>query len=119
MWIDALAGRLSENAFVRYSVDPEWAGYSAITRLELFGYPDIQDEEEHKLRQLLEEFTEVPVGGAVIDDAIKLRRKEGMKVPDAIIASTARVTNADLVTRNLSDFEGIPDLKCINPHERE
>ena len=114
-----MAGRLSPDDFVRMSVEPEWAGFSAITRLELFGYPDITEEEEGKLEELLIEFTEVPVGTTVIDDAIKIRRRGRVKVPDAIIASTARVTDSILMTRNISDFTDIPDLRCVNPHNGE
>jgi hypothetical protein len=38
---DAVAGRLPSGTFIEISVGPEWAGYSAITRLELFGFPGI------------------------------------------------------------------------------
>jgi hypothetical protein len=40
---------------------------------------------------LLLEFTEVPASEAIIDDAIVLRRDTGVKVPDAIIAESARL----------------------------
>jgi predicted nucleic acid-binding protein len=37
VWIDALAGKLTTPVFLKIVAQPNWAGYSAITRLELFG----------------------------------------------------------------------------------
>lgn len=48
VWIDALSGKLAAAAFLKISVQANWAGYSAITRLELFGLPGLKEEEEHK-----------------------------------------------------------------------
>ena len=38
-----------------------------------------------------------------------------IKLPDAIIAATALNQDAFLVTRNVSDFQGIAGLKIENP----
>ncbi len=48
VWIDAIAGNLSKKAFLGFTVKAEWAGYSAITRLELFGFPELTENEEAK-----------------------------------------------------------------------
>jgi len=56
VWIDALSGRLSSAAFLKISVQADWAGYSAITRLELFGLPGLKDEEETKISEILKPF---------------------------------------------------------------
>ena len=52
VWIDAIAGNLSKKAFLKISVEAEWAGYSAITRLELFGFPGLTEADEGKIREL-------------------------------------------------------------------
>lgn len=56
VWIDAIAGNLSKKAFLKVSVEAEWAGYSAITRLELFGFPELTKDEEAKIAELLQAF---------------------------------------------------------------
>ena len=47
--------------------------------------------------------------------AIKIRRERKIKVPDAIVASTALLNNAVLVTRIVSDFKGVNGLDLLNP----
>jgi predicted nucleic acid-binding protein len=44
-----------------------------------------------------------------------IRKAHRIKLPDAIIAATAIVYDLTLLSRNLSDFGGIADLKIINP----
>jgi len=57
----------------------------------------------------------VPIDKRVIDDAIAIRRRRKIKVPDAIIAASARLMGATLVTRNAVDFMNIPDLVLRDP----
>ena len=115
VWIDGIAGNLSKNAFLKVSVGAEWAGYSAITRLELFGFPGLTEAEEGKIRELLQAFEEVPVTTEIIDRAIQIRKRAKVKVPDAIIGATALVLECNLVTRNVSDFKSIDGLNVIDP----
>ena len=58
VWIDAIAGNLSKKAFLKVTVEAEWAGYSAITRLEPFGFPGLTEEEEGKKRNWLPQIGE-------------------------------------------------------------
>ena len=53
----------------------------------------------------------------IADECIIIRKVHKTKLPDAIIAATALVNNLTLITRNISDFKNIEDLKVINPHE--
>jgi predicted nucleic acid-binding protein len=116
VWIDALTGRLSRAVFIKLSLETAWTGFSAITRLELFGFPGLTDEQEQKLLKLLEPFEEVAVDSGIIDRAISIRKTSRIKVPDAIIASTALEKNRFLVTHNWADFKDIAGLKIIDPH---
>ncbi|MBU1183227.1 MAG: type II toxin-antitoxin system VapC family toxin [Proteobacteria bacterium] len=118
VWIDALSGKLVASAFLKFSVQASWAGYSAITRLELLGYPGIKYEEELKINELLKEFTEIAVDSNIIDKAIFIRKGVRIKVPDAIIAATALEKDCSLVTRNVEDFKGIIGLDVIDPHAK-
>jgi len=116
VWIDALSGKLSGTAFLKITVQASWAGYSAITRLELFGLPGLKDEEEHKITELLKPFPEIAVDSKIIDRAILVRKTKRIKVPDAIIAATALEKECSLITRNIEDFKGIAGLVVIDPH---
>jgi predicted nucleic acid-binding protein len=64
-------------------------GYSAVTRMELLGFPGIKTEEESLIRSRLENFTYYPIDLAVEDLAIQLRRTRKVNLPDALIAATA------------------------------
>jgi predicted nucleic acid-binding protein len=116
VWIDALSGKLSPAAFLKITVEASWAGYSAITRLELFGLPGLKEEEEQKISELLKPFLEIAVDSKVIDRAIRVRKSKRIKVPDAIIAATALEQGCSLITRNVEDFKGIAGLVVTDPH---
>lgn len=115
VWIEAAANVPCAVKAIQYAVQGSWVGYSAITRLELFGYPDLNPEEERHLKKLIELFIEVAVTADVIDKAIAIRRIKRVRIPDALIAATALQTNSTLITRNTDDFKDIDDLKPINP----
>ena len=116
VWIDALSGKISASTFLKFTVQADWAGYSSITRLELFGYPDIKDEEEAKISELIRFFVEIPVDSSVIDRAIIIRKNLRIKVPDAIIASSAIENECSLITHNTEDFKNITGLNIIDPY---
>ena len=48
----------------------------------------------------------------------EIRKTHKSKLPDAVIAATALVYDLILLTRNVSDFKNIDELKLINPHEQ-
>ena len=62
------------------------------------------DREEAMLRSFLTRFDIQPVTTAVAEEAVKLRRRAGIRLPDAIIWGTARVHGCILVSRNTRDF---------------
>ena len=51
----------------------------------------------------------------IILETIRLRRKQKIKTPDAIIAATALVYGRTVVTDNERDFDNIKGPKWINP----
>jgi hypothetical protein len=73
-------------------------GYSAITRMELLGFPGISREEESMIRQKLERLTYLPLTRAVEDVVIGLRQTRKIKLPDAVIAATAICAGVELLT---------------------
>ena len=117
VWIDAIVGRLDADIFLRLTVQAKWVGYSAITRLELFGFPGLMADEEHKISHLLKNFSEVGIDSKTIDQAAMIRKVMRIKIPDAIIAASAILTESALLTRNTDDFKGISGLIIVNPYE--
>ena len=73
-------------------------GYSAVTRMELLGFPGISREEESLLRQKLERLSYLPLTRSVEDIVISLRQTRKIKLPDAIIAATALWAGVELLT---------------------
>ena len=117
VWIDAIAGRLPADSFIRLTLQADWVGYSAITRLELFGFPGLKADEELKISSLLKNFSEVGIDSKTIDKAVMIRKAVRIKIPDAIIAASAILAESSLVTRNADDFKGISGLIIVNPYE--
>ena len=114
VWIEAAAGKPHAGSAVVKAGSIEWCGFSSITKLEVLGFPHLNPADEQRFGALLGQFHEVPVSGAVIDEAIRIRRQVRVKTPDALIAATALVEGATLVTRNVSDFANIPGLTVID-----
>lgn len=90
---------------------------SVITKIELLSFPKITREEEKKIEFLFSLFEIQNIDDEIIDAAVGVRRKHGLKIPDAIVAATALVNEGVLVTRDEEDFKGISGLKIINPFE--
>jgi predicted nucleic acid-binding protein len=97
------------------SASIEWVGFSAITRLEVLGFRGLGSEDERGLRELLAQFNEVSVTPDIIDEAIRIRKIIRMDTPDAIIAATALVCQAQLITRNVTDFQRVTRLMVVAP----
>jgi predicted nucleic acid-binding protein len=88
---------------------------SVVTRIEVLGYHRLSDDERKALEALFDVLDVLPVTTEVAERAIALRRAHRMSLGDSIIAATALVENISLVTHNVSDFEGIPDLRLEDP----
>lgn len=87
----------------RLLADAGAAGISAMTWMEvLVGARD--EGEERTLRAFLALFEVLPIDDAVAEEAVRLRRGQHLKMPDAIILATARVHGRTLATRNTRDF---------------
>ncbi|SPD73158.1 conserved hypothetical protein [uncultured Desulfobacterium sp.] len=65
---------------------------------------------------MLSIFTIIYVDQKIADIVVDIRKKNRIKLPDAIISATAISENVQLVTRNIDDFENI-NVKILNPFE--
>ncbi len=88
---------------------------STITAMEVLSWPGHSDESLEVTTAFLEIFNEIAIDAGIKADAINIRRNYRLKLPDAIIAATARHLGLPLITRNVKDFKNIPELKLINP----
>jgi predicted nucleic acid-binding protein len=106
--IDAQMSALPEAGmkFMAEIIDKEFT-VSFITYIEFLGYKDVTQETEDfiALADVIE------INKEIIQTCINLRKSKVIKLPDAIIAATALVSDLTLTTRNISDFKNIPGLK--------
>jgi predicted nucleic acid-binding protein len=113
-----LNASLSESA--RQQVDDAietGAFISVITRIEILGWTKHSDESKSRAEDLLSNLSEQPLNEEIVKLCIQLRQTTSLKVPDAIIAATARHLERPLMTRNIKDFKKVPNLKLFNPFE--
>jgi len=72
---------------------------SGITEIELFAKAAMPPDEEEKLRAfILDGIPVIDLSAEVRRETIALRRTSGLKLPDCIVAATAIVQNAVLLT---------------------
>lgn len=115
IFIYAAAGKPEAVDILSEAVAGLWSGYSIITRIEVFGYKSFEINEEMKLTRMLSCFHECEVTGLIVDKAIELRKSDSIKIPGAIIAASAIIQDATLITRNETDFNAVGNLKILNP----
>ena len=74
---------------------------SIITEIELLSFPDLSQGEEQQIRVLLREFQTIPLTESVSAKTIQLRRNnKKLKLPDAVIAASAILQQAVLLTND-------------------
>lgn len=81
-------------------IDARQCAYSAITRMELLGFPGLTSSEEVLIQSKLGQLIHSPITPAVEDEVIRLRRAHTIKLPDAIIAASALTLGAELLTHD-------------------
>ena len=87
---------------------------SVITRIELLSWNTDQE-----MIDLIEEFIamskEFGLTEEIITKTAEMRRNNKIKLPDAVIATTAIVNDLILISDNDKDFGKIPHLRYVNP----
>ena len=84
--------------------------------MEVLGYQFRGSKEEDFIREMLEVFSVLFIDQKIADMAIEIRKKQRIKLPDAIIAATAKVLDLCLVTRNIDDFKKV-EIQIANPFD--
>jgi len=86
---------------------------SAIVRAEVLAWSVHSASSLHAASALLDVCELVPVNAAVADEAARIRRETGLKLPDALIAATALLRAEALVSANGKDFRRVPGLALV------
>jgi hypothetical protein len=91
----------------------EGAMISVMTRTEVLGYPQTDDQFQ-RATHLLTYFDEISLHEPIVQRTMTLRQQSRIRLPDALIAAAALYLGFPLVTRNLHDFRAIKGLIILN-----
>lgn len=91
-------------------LDDEIIYISFITQLELLAYPNISKKELTKIKSFLEDSVIIDINHSIKMHAVDIRKQSGIKLPDAIIAGTARsqvmpLLSADQAFKNVKGLQ--------------
>jgi len=116
--IDYIAGLYSEKAvqWLNQVVDEE-INVSVITKIEVLSFDPDKDNCYPILVDFFEISNIIELTDEIVSTTIQIRQKQKIKLPDAVIASTALMKGLILVSRNTKDFKNIPDLEVVNPYD--
>jgi len=89
---------------------------SFITEIELLCYPKLSLEEEEIIKEFIECTNVININDFIKNKTIFFRKKYGIKIPDAIIVSSAYMLNIPLVTDDKQLFR-IKEIEIINYEE--
>ena len=88
---------------------------SIITKIEFLGWGKHTDEGYKKAKEFISFAHTIFLNNKMANLTINIRRKNKIKLPDAVIAATALSNNMILVTRNDKDFRGVEELEIYSP----
>jgi len=113
--IDYFAQLLPINAINLIHTQP--SQLSVVTRIELLSWQNLTPTETVFFTDFIQSCIVFELDETVVVKTIEVRKKYKLKLGDAVIAATALLYNLTLLSRNVSDFKRVPELKIINPHE--
>jgi predicted nucleic acid-binding protein len=86
-------------------------GVSVITEMELLAWPSLTTKEERNVRAFLAQLVICELTPAIRARAVRLRKTERLKLPDAVVCATAMEFGVELWT-NDSALAKVPGLPC-------
>jgi hypothetical protein len=117
IFIDHLRGHAPATRFLTAIDGRRNVYFSAITETELLaGAENNVPSKKEAAAHLIHRWEKVVVNNPVAAFAGDLRRLHAIATPDAIIAASAMVHHAVLVTKNLKDFKRVPGLQVAAPY---
>ena len=85
---------------------------SFITQMELLSYSQLTPTEEQAIEQLLSQCVITDMTPEIKTEAIRLRKKYRLKLPDSIVMASAIYHELPLVTSD-KDFSKVEELRVI------
>ncbi len=82
---------------------------SVISEIEALSFPELNDTDRERIAEYVRRCTVVGISDRVKHEAIRIRSKAKMKLPDAIIAATALALDATLLTAD-EGFSHLSDM---------
>lgn len=85
--------------------DAEWIGVSVLTEIEFLAFPGLSESDTMLFRRFLERVEIVNLAHedtALLNEVVVFRRLRRLRLPDAIIAASAKANHATLVTADRS-----------------
>ena len=104
--------------FAPWTESPQ-AAIASVTKIEALGFASIKPDEELAIQELFATCIVHALDDAVIDRAVRVRRRSKISAMDAIIAATALEHGLTLVTQNVDDFKGVEGVRIVNPFEQD
>jgi predicted nucleic acid-binding protein len=77
--------------------------------------PVLNEEEIFTITRFMKEFEEFTVDKGIVERTIYVRKKYGLKIPDAIIVATAIEKNLILITADKEILNKVDNIKMIDP----
>lgn len=107
---------LSAESFflIKQAIDDRTGAISVITRAEVLAWPSHTAQSIEIASAGMLGFEQIDVDPAIADEAARIRRECNLKLPDALIAATAKLRGLAVVTANMRDFERVAQLKVIS-----
>jgi hypothetical protein len=113
--IGYLAAKIPQNGMKIVSeIVDQIPNISVISQIEVLRFNDTP-ENEATIEKFFNASIIYPLSSNVVKRTIQLCKQNKIKLPDAIIAATALTEGFTLVTRNISDFNKIPNLELLDP----
>ncbi len=117
VFVDHLRGHKPATEFFESLTARDDVIFSAITEAELIAGKECDDSNKKELLlHFLHRWDKIPVSNQIALMAGDISRGYGLEVPDAIIAATALVNKAEVVTKNIKDFKHVTGLEISVPY---
>ena len=118
IFVDFLRGfEKAKNFFEKIKEEADVIYFSAVTESELISGKECNKiERRAEILEILSNFTKVSVVNQIAVKAGDFTRIYKIEIPDSIIAATAFVMKADLISRNEADFKKINEITLKVPY---
>lgn len=81
----------------------------------MLSFPRLNEEENRIIKGFLEKLLPISLTEVVKEKTIEIKKNLKIGIADAIIAASAIVLNASLITRDEPGFNKIKEIYLINP----